>query len=149
MTARGRSAPQRRSGKAAVDAVLEAFIGRDGESADIAARIADIPRVRALLLGAAREGRALTYSEVLLDLGTRFTRPKMRALCRTLDAIDAEGAVRGEPGLAVLVVRQSDALPGQGWWVGRRDYSGMWEGPQALAHVRELQRAVFDYWRGR
>jgi hypothetical protein len=129
-----------------MDAVLEEFLGGAGESDDIAARIADVARVRAILLAAAREGRALTYSEVLLDLGTRFTRPKMRALCRTLDRIDEEGAARGEPGLAVLVVRQSDGLPGQGWWVGR---DGPWEGPEALARVTALKRAVFAYWSAR
>ena len=41
----------------------------------------------------------------------------MRQLCKTLGAVDEEAAARGEPELAVLVVRQSDGLPGQGWWV--------------------------------
>ena len=114
--------------------------------------IADVARVRALLLAAAREGRVVSYSEALRDLGHRFTRPKMRALCKTLDAIDVGGAAAGEPELAVLVVRESDRLPGQGWWVGvaeRHDYTGPWEGPQAAGFVRELQGRVFDYWRGR
>ena len=112
--------------------------------------IADADRVRALLLEAARAERALSYSELLLALGHRFTRPKMRALCRTLDAIDAAGAVAGEPGLAVLVVRESDRLPGQGWWMGaarRLGYEGQWTGPDAAALVRREQAAVFRYWR--
>ncbi len=111
--------------------------------------IADMARVRALLLAAARERRALSYSELLGMLGHRFTRPKMRALCRTLDAIDAAGEARGEPGLAVLVVRESDRLPGQGWWVGAAErwrYAGAWTGPEAAAFVREKQRAVFAFW---
>ena len=111
--------------------------------------IADLPRVRALLLAAAGEARALSYSELLGALGHRFTRPKMRALCRTLDAVDAEGEARGEPGLAVLVVRESDGLPGQGWWIGaaeRLAYAGAWTGAEAVALVREQQRRVFDYW---
>ncbi|MGR6327803.1 ribose-phosphate pyrophosphokinase [Sphingomonas sp. XXL09] len=110
--------------------------------------IADTALVRSLLVAAARDGRALSYSELLRALGHRFTRPKMRALCKTLDAIDADGATRGEPGLAVLVVRESDGLPGQGWWIGTSDrgYTGAWEGAEAAAHIAALQSAVFRFW---
>lgn len=109
----------------------------------------DIDQVRALLLAAARERRAVSYSELLGDLGYRFTRPKMRALCKALDVLDQTGAAAGEPELAVLVVRESDGLPGQGWWVARVDplgHQGDWAGPQAMALVRRLQAEAFDYW---
>ena len=112
--------------------------------------IADVVQVRSLLVRAARDGAALSYSGLLRLLGHRFTRPKMRALCRTLDAIDAAGALAGEPELAVLVVRESDGLPGQGWWVSARlrlSYAGQCEGPEAAALVVRLQRNAFDYWR--
>jgi hypothetical protein len=112
----------------------------------------DVSEVRALLVAAAREERAVSYSELLADLGQRFTRPKMRALCKVLDAVDQAGAAAGEPELAVLVVREADGLPGQGWWVGssiRYGHDGDWTGPDARALVRELQGAAFDYWRGR
>jgi hypothetical protein len=112
--------------------------------------IADLARVRALLIAAARAGEALSYSALLAALGHRFTRPKMRALCKTLDAIDKAGLAAGEPELAVLVVRESDGLPGQGWWVGGqaflRGYDGPWTGPQARVLVEELQCEVFAYW---
>ncbi|WP_294282201.1 ribose-phosphate pyrophosphokinase [uncultured Sphingomonas sp.] len=111
--------------------------------------IADVARVRALLVAAAREGRAMTYSEILGALGHRFTRPKMRALCATLDRIDTDGAAAGEPGLAVLVVRQSDGLPGQGWWIGAAvdaGYMGEWIGPDAATFVRARQAEAFRYW---
>lgn len=118
-----------------------------------AGAIADVARVRALLLEAARAGAAISYSDMLSQLGHRFTRPKMRALCRTLDAIDRAGMAAGEPELAVLVVRESDRLPGQGWWAGGRalmlGHEGEWTGPAAQALVRELQGATFDYWRTR
>jgi hypothetical protein len=110
--------------------------------------IADVGRVRAMLVEAARDGRAMTYAEVLEQLGHRFTRPKMRALCRTMDAVDAAGAASGEPGLAVLVVRASDGLPGQGWWTDARDYKGAWEGPEAHAWIAARQADAFRYWRG-
>ncbi len=106
--------------------------------------------VRALLVAAAREGRAVSYSELLGELGHRFTRPKMRALCTLLGHIDDAGAAAGEPELAVLVVRESDRLPGQGWWVARADlfgHEGDWKGPDARAFVRKLQEKAFEYWR--
>lgn len=114
--------------------------------------IADVAAVHALLIAAAREKRAVSYSELLAALGHRFTRPKMRALCKTLDAIDAAGAAAGEPELAALVVRESDRLPGQGWWTAlsaRRGYTGPWAGPEAAAFVRSLQEQAFGYWAAR
>ena len=111
--------------------------------------LANVAQVRALLIAAARERRAVSYSELLGQLGHRFTRPKMRAVCKTLDAIDSAGVAVGEPKLAVLVVREADRLPGQGWWVGAREaygYQGEWTGPNAAALVARLQAQAFDYW---
>jgi hypothetical protein len=125
----------------------EGIVPSDGPGA-----IADVARVRALLIAAAREERAVSYSEALGQLGHRFTRPKMRALCKTLDAIDIAAVAAGEPELAVLVVRETDRLPGQGWWTAvaaSRGYAGEWTGPAAAGFVRELQDAAFSYWRER
>lgn len=110
---------------------------------------ADLPEVKALLVAAARAGRDLSYSEALLALGHRFSRPKMRALCRLLDAIDEAGRAAGEPELAVLVVREADRLPGQGWWVGRKDAPASWSGPEARAYVAALQARAFTWWAAR
>ena len=114
--------------------------------------LADPGEVRAILVASARAGEAISYSEVLALLGHDFTRPKMRALCRVLAYVDDEAEERGEPELAVLVVRQADGLPGQGWWVGgakKHGYTGLWEGPRAAKLIRGLQRQAFDYWAGR
>lgn len=112
--------------------------------------LSDPAEVRAHLVAAAREGHALTYSQLLDHLGYGFSRPKMRALCKTLAAVDAEAEARGEPELAVLVVRQSDGLPGQGWWVGggssHHDYTGPWEGRHAARFIASVQQKTFDYW---
>src|SRR5437868_3663043 len=110
--------------------------------------INDVSAVRALLVAAAKEGRAMSYAGILDALGHRFTRPKMRALCKTLDAVDRQAAEAGEPDLAVLVVREADRLPGQGWWVGKvqeMGYQGLWTGEQAQAFVRRQQKIVFDF----
>ena len=115
-----------------------------------ATAINDVAHIRALLIASARRRGAMSYSEILIALGHRFTRPKMRALCKTLDAIDAQGAGAGEPELAVLVVRESDGLPGQGWWTGGRPmrdgYEGPWTGAAAKAFVADLQERAFAYW---
>ena len=114
------------------------------------AALAEPEEVRAHLVAAASTGVALTYSELLERLGYHFSRPKMRQLCAILAAVDEDAAARGEPELAVLVVRQSDGIPGQGWWVaggGRsRGYEGPWEGPEAARFIRIVQAETFAWW---
>lgn len=112
--------------------------------------LADPGEVRAHLVAAARAGVALSYGELLERLGYHFSRPKMRALCAMLGDIDGEAQARGEPELAVLVVRASDGIPGQGWWVaggGRsRAYDGPWEGPEAARFIASVQGETFAFW---
>ena len=111
--------------------------------------LAEPAEVRAILVSSAKAGQAISYGEVLELLGHHFTRPKMRQLCKVLAYVDDEAEQRGEPELAVLVVRQSDWLPGQGWWVGgakKHGYTGLWEGPKAAKLVRKLQRQAFEFW---
>ena len=114
--------------------------------------LADPQEVRAILIASAQAGQPISYSEVLGLLGHHFSRPKMRQLCKVLTYVDEEAAARGEPELAVLVVRQADGLPGQGWWIGgakKHGHSGLWEGPKAAKLIRKIQRQAFDYWAGR
>jgi hypothetical protein len=115
--------------------------------------LAEPEEVRAHLVAAARAGVALTYSELLERLGYAFSRPKMRALCVILGAVDEQAEGRGEPELAVLVVRQSDGIPGQGWWVAggarSRGYEGPWQGPDAKRFIASVQAETFAWWRSR
>ena len=114
--------------------------------------LADPGEVRAILVASAKAGESISYAEVLELLGHHFTRPKMRALCKVLAFVDDEAEAQGEPELAVLVVRQSDGLPGQGWWVGgarKHGYTGPWEGPEAAKLIRGIQQQAFDYWANR
>ena len=119
----------------------------------MAERLADPAEIRAHLVGAAQAGHALTYAELLERLGYSFSRPKMRALCAVLGDVDRDCEARGEPELAVLVVRQSDGIPGQGWWVAggarSRDYRGPWEGPEAKSFIRTVQSETFAFWQSR
>jgi hypothetical protein len=117
-----------------------------------AGMLAEPQEVRAILVASAQAGEPISYSEVLGLLGHQFTRPKMRALCKVLSYVDDEAESRGEPELAVLVIRQSDGLPGQGWWIGgakKHGYAGLWEGPNAARLIRKVQARAFDYWAGR
>ena len=115
--------------------------------------LADPEEVRLHLVAAARAGVSLTYAELLERLGYHFSRPKMRALCAVLGEVDAEAEARGEPELAVLVVRQSDGIPGQGWWVAGgargRGYQGPWEGPEARRFIDGIQAETFAFWKSR
>jgi len=117
------------------------------------ASLADPEEVRLHLVAAATAGTALSYGELLERLGFSFSRPKMRALCKILGVIDEAGALRGEPELAVLVVRQIDGLPGQGWWVAggprSRGYEGPWEGPEARRFIDHVQAESFAFWKSR
>lgn len=126
-----------------MDPVLEQFLS--DPAADLSA-LHDVARIKAILEQCARESRAISYSELLLTLGFRFSRPKMRAVCKTLDKIDQLTTQEGTPALAVLVVREGDGLPGQGWWTERTDYAGEWTGPHAAAHIARRQQEAFDYW---
>lgn len=118
-----------------------------------ASPIADLPLVRSILLDAARAGVSVSYSRFLGMLGVPFSRAAVRQLCRTLDRIDQDGAARGEPGLAVLVVREGDGLPGQGWWAGWRSDAlpslADWTGPEARGFVELKQKEAFDWWTDR
>ena len=106
----------------------------------------DTDAIETMLQGAAAQGERLSYSELLQAIGQRFTRPRMRALCKVLDAIDDRAAAAGQPELAALVVRESDRLPGQGWWIGRSDYAGAWDGPEARRYLDAVQRVAIAYW---
>nr|WP_310523761.1 ribose-phosphate pyrophosphokinase [Polymorphobacter sp.] len=106
----------------------------------------DVDHIESLLQAAAAQRDTFSYSELLQLLGMGFSRPKMRALCAVLDTIDDRAAAAGQPELAALVVRESDCLPGQGWWVGRLDYAGAFEGAPARKYLLVVQRRAFDYW---
>jgi hypothetical protein len=113
------------------------------------AELFNVENIEAVLQAAAREGAALSYSEMLGRLGYHFSRPKMRALCAALMEVDARARRNKQPELAVLVVRASDGIPGAGWWADSKtdDYHGLYEGPEALAYIQKRQAKTFRFWR--
>ncbi len=111
--------------------------------------LVDIDALEALLIEQARAGRSITYGEVLRYFGLRPGPYLVSHLCRDLGLVCARNRARGEPELAVLVVRQSDRLPGAGFFESLRQegsYDGPATGAPALAHAQSLTEAVCRYW---
>lgn len=109
----------------------------------------DIDALEELLIGAARSRRTLAYSEVLAHFGKRVTPIRVFALCRDLGVVCERNRERQEPELAVLVVRKTDRLPGEGffhesWKDG--SYDGPATGPEARAYIDGLTETVFGYF---
>ncbi|MGH6944806.1 MAG: ribose-phosphate pyrophosphokinase [Geminicoccaceae bacterium] len=112
----------------------------------------DIDRLEDLLIEAACSGRSLTYAEVLAHFGIKITPRRVYALCRDLGEVSARNRARGQPDLAVLVVRKADRLPGEGFFHGAwRDgtYDGPANGPRAHAYIGALTEGVFAHWAAR
>ncbi|MGI9434191.1 MAG: ribose-phosphate pyrophosphokinase [Geminicoccaceae bacterium] len=109
----------------------------------------DVDELEKLLVRAASERRTLAYSDVLSHFGKRTTPIRVYALCRDLGEVSDRNRLRGEPELAVLVVRKTDRLPGEGffhaaWQDGR--YEGPATGPKARGYIDGLTESVYDYW---
>ena len=111
--------------------------------------LVEVDRLEALLIEAACDRRTLTYAEVLAHFGIRITPRRVYGLCRDLGTVCEGNRARGEPELAVLVVRKSDRLPGDGFFHDAwRDgtYDGPATGPAARAYIDQLTHAVFAFW---
>ncbi|HEX3210594.1 MAG TPA: hypothetical protein VHQ91_14500 [Geminicoccaceae bacterium] len=113
------------------------------------AGLVEVDRLEALLIEAARARRSLTYAQVLAHFGIKITPRRVYALCRDLGQVCERNRARGEPELAVLVVRKSDRLPGEGFFHGAwRDggYDGPATGPRARAYIDRLSALAFAFW---
>lgn len=102
----------------------------------------DLDRLERVLVAAAREGRPVTYGQLLAYFERRVTRITVGALCRDLARVERRREGQGWPDLACLVVRRSDGLPGEGYFASLRAegaYDGPVEGASAETLVRERQ----------
>ncbi|MDX6751508.1 hypothetical protein SH611_17005 [Geminicoccaceae bacterium 1502E] len=109
----------------------------------------DHERLEAVLIQAARERRPVTYGQLLGYFGRKVTPITVGALCRDLGRVCSSVEARGGPDLAVLVVRKSDGLPGEGYFTALRA-EGLYDGPSAGAAaealVRRRQEEVFAFY---
>jgi hypothetical protein len=111
--------------------------------------LVDIDALERLLIEAARARTSMTYAEVLAHFGIKITPRRVFALCRDLGEVCARNRARGEPELAVLVVRKADRLPGEGFFHGYwRDgvYEGPCTGAAAEAFIRAETERVFAFF---
>ena len=86
---------------------------------------------------------------MLAHFGIRITPRRVFALCRDLGVVCERNRARGEPELAVLVVRKADRLPGEGFFHGAwrdGDYDGPAHGPQAHDYIARLTEEAFAFW---
>jgi hypothetical protein len=107
-----------------------------------------VDELEALLILRAKTGKAISYGEVFHWFALPFQRFQVGQLCAALEEVDRLQRGHGRPDLAVLVVRQSDGIPGQGWWLSKNkaDWDGPIEGADAARFVRGIQQQAFDYW---
>lgn len=107
-----------------------------------------VDELEALLILKAKGGSAISYGAVFAWFGHPFQRFRVGQLCAALEEVDSLQRGRGAPELASLVVRQSDGLPGQGWWLSKSHdpWEGPFTGPEAAAFVRVHQQRCFDHW---
>jgi hypothetical protein len=111
--------------------------------------LVDIDKLEALLIEAAHARTSMTYAEVLAHFGIKIAPRRVYALCRDLGEVCARNRARGEPELAVLVVRKADRLPGEGFFHGYwRDgvYDGPSTGAAAEAFIRAETERVFAFF---
>jgi len=111
--------------------------------------LVDIDALEELLIEAAKTRRTLAYSDVLRRFDKRVTPIRVFALCRDLGVVTERNRSRGEPELAVLVVRKTDRLPGEGFFHGPwkdGSYDGPATGPKAHAYIDGLTQTVFEYF---
>jgi len=124
---------------------------RGGHERDGRGSLVHVDELERLLVAAARARRSLTYAEVLGHFGIRITPRRVFALCRDLGVVCERNRARGEPELAVLVVRKADRLPGEGFFHSLwRDgvYDGPATGPAAAAFIQRETERVFAHWAG-
>jgi hypothetical protein len=108
-----------------------------------------VDELEALLILKARAGATISYGGVFAWFGVAFQRFQVGQLCAALGEVDARQQARNRPPLAALVVRQSDGIPGQGWWLmqGEDRPAGPITGPKARAHIQRLHRRIFRHWK--
>jgi hypothetical protein len=113
--------------------------------------------VRRELLGAAVDGRTVTYGYLMKKFRISRGAPRGRGIVGVIGEIDRHEARRNAPGFAALVVRKDTGYPGGGFfcWDGVPDAlrrskgeglnPGMSEAEKR--YVRGLQEGIWSFYR--
>ncbi|WP_159718797.1 ribose-phosphate pyrophosphokinase [Geminicoccus flavidas] len=105
--------------------------------------VIDPERLERILVQAAREGRPVSYRQVLDMFGQRLGSGTVGHLCRVLGVVDRARAEHGLPELACLVVRASDGQPGAGYFA-----AGDPQDPDARAALVARRQEQAFAWAG-
>ncbi len=105
----------------------------------------DADQLEQVLIQAARGGHTVSYRALLAMGGRRVGPNNVRALMRVLGEVCRRMEARGEPDLACLVVRESDGLPGEGYFAAEAERGDVLAGSRR-ARVTRAQEAAFAYW---
>lgn len=110
-----------------------------------------VDEMEALLILRAKAREPITYGETFRWFGYPFQRFQVGQLTASLMEVDDRQRALGRPDLAVLVVRKSDGLPGQGWWLSLPEgaWTGPFVGPKAQRFVGKLQENIYRFWADR
>ncbi len=108
----------------------------------------DAEQLEGILQDAAREQRTLSYRALLAMGGRRVGPNNVRALMRVLTEVCRRSEARGEPDLACLVVRESDGLPGEGYFAAEAERGGPVLASRR-ARVKAAQEVAFAFWQAR
>jgi len=107
--------------------------------------VLDADALERVLVQAAREGRSVSYRQLLAFAGRRVGPNNVRALMRVLAEVCRRSDAKGEPDLACLVVRESDGLPGEGYFAAEAEKAGPLDGSRR-ARVELAQAEAFAFW---
>jgi hypothetical protein len=107
--------------------------------------VLDADALERVLVQAAREGRTVSYRQLLAMADRRVGPNNVRALMRVLAEVCRRSEARGEPDLACLVVRERDGLPGEGYFVAEAATGAPLQGSRR-ARVERAQAEAFAFW---
>ncbi len=105
----------------------------------------DAEALERVLVRAAREGRTVSYRQLLAMADRRVGPANVRALVRVLAEVCRRSAAKGEPDLACLVVREKDRLPGEGFFTAEAATGEPLVGSRR-ARVARAQAEAFAFW---
>lgn len=101
-----------------------------------------------VLIQTAKGKETVTYRRLLALGGRRVGPNNVRALMRVLSEVCRRLEARDEPDLACLVVRESDGLPGEGYFAAEAERGKELMGSRR-ARVEKAQAAAYAFWEGR
>ncbi len=105
----------------------------------------DAEALERVLVRAAREGRTVSYRQLLAMADRRVGPANVRALVRVLAEVCRRSEAKSEPDLACLVVRERDGLPGEGYFADETAKGGPRDASRR-ARVERAQAEAFAFW---